>query len=59
MEQSAEQKPENNDQSRKQLAKKSKQANGQVAVANAMSDVIRGLIERLYPECAAAGQTAP
>ena len=50
VEQSAEQKPENNDQSQKQLAKKSKQANGQVAVANAMSDVIRGLIERLYPE---------
>jgi len=50
VEQSAEQKPENNDQSQKQLVKKSKQAKGQVAAANAMSDVIRGLIERLYPE---------
>ncbi len=59
VEQSAEQKPENNEQSQKQLAKKIKQANGQVAAANAMSDIIRGLIERLYPECAAAGQTAP
>ena len=48
VEQSAEQKPENNDQSQKQLVKKSKQANGQAA--NAMSDVIRGLIVRLYPE---------
>jgi len=50
VEQSAEQKPENNEQSQKQLAKKIKQANGQVAAANAMSDITRGLIERLYPE---------